>query len=690
MNKNVFTDVLNRMNRVFITNDENNVNKDQIDYWKNSVFSAISMFMLFLGGPLFFYGSFMFFSQGRYIHGIVEIIIFLMLLLFLTRKSLSIEFRKNVVVYMFYVVSVLLILFTGPMGAGEVCVILSMVFVGTVLKTKQTIIYITINLVTFIIVSWLLKQGYLDNFDISTYHSTWYINLATTQICGFMSLVLIHLMYKGMFQQYQRLEESKRKLSDREITYRTMIANIDDVIAILDMKGNYKYCSPNITKHNGVPPENIMNFSIFDFLFKEEHDLIHNQLQKMADGEIGVIQGEVKAHGPHNEIRYVEYTAVDQSKNEYIDGILINFHDVTERRLKEERIKFLYERDKLTKLYNRQYMENKYIELNQMQNMPIAIIFGDLNGLKMINDALGYEEGDQFLRTAAKLFSTSCPKDTIIARVGGDEFIMVLLHSDETKADIIINKINENCNEINKGIKDDSLYFSVSLGYAIHRDLDTSIELTVKDAENVMYKKKVLEEKSIHNSILISMQRVLYEKSQETEAHAMRLVEMSKKIGTVLKLSSAQIDDLELAAKLHDIGKIGIDERILEKANKLTDEEWIEMKKHPEIGYRIAKSSGELASIADYIYAHHERWDGLGYPRGLHSENIPLIARIINLVDSYDAMTEDRIYRKGISHEEAIQEIKGNSGQQFDPNIVNIFLDIMNLEDAKNKKIKNG
>jgi len=127
---------------------------------------------------------------------------------------------------------------------------------------------------------------------------------------------------------------------------------------------------------------------------------------------------------------------------------------------------------------------------------------------------------------------------------------------------------------------------------------------------------------------------------------------------------------------LHDIGKVGIDDSILKKPGRLTDREWAIMKKHTEIGYRIAMSSPELEKIAEYILTHHERWDGKGYPYGLKGEEIPLLSRILAIADSYDAMTEDRVYRKAMSHEEAIEEIKRNAGTQFDPFIAELFLQI--------------
>lgn len=232
--------------------------------------------------------------------------------------------------------------------------------------------------------------------------------------------------------------------------------------------------------------------------------------------------------------------------------------------------------------------------------------------------------------------------------------------------------------------KKELLFTSISLGCATKADSNESIDEVVKLAESNMYKQKLLQNKSTHSSIISSMKSALLEKSKETEEHALRLISLSLKIGKSLNLSNAQINDLELLSTLHDIGKIGINESILNKPVFLTEEERIIIQKHPEIGYRIAKSSPELTSIAEFILYHHERFDGNGYPSGLKKEEIPLLSRIIAVVDAYDAMTQDRLYRSAMSEEEAIEEIKNNSGSQFDPTIVEIFLKL--LEDFRSIK----
>ena len=171
------------------------------------------------------------------------------------------------------------------------------------------------------------------------------------------------------------------------------------------------------------------------------------------------------------------------------------------------------------------------------------------------------------------------------------------------------------------------------------------------------------------------MKTTLNEKSNETEEHTNRLFDLCNKVGKRYNISSEDTSDLELLCMLHDIGKIGISDTIISKPGKLNEEEWVIMKTHPEIGFRIAKATPELKKVSDYILYHHEKFDGTGYPKGLKKYKIPLLDRILSVVDAYDAMTNDRVYRKAMSKEEALKEIISNSGTQFDSDVVKIFLE---------------
>ena len=190
-----------------------------------------------------------------------------------------------------------------------------------------------------------------------------------------------------------------------------------------------------------------------------------------------------------------------------------------------------------------------------------------------------------------------------------------------------------------------------------------------------MNQRKLLEKNSSYSAIISSIKATMMEKSHETEEHAERIALLTRKVGRILNLSQTELDHLELLATLHDIGKVGIPEQILSKPGRLDPEEWAEMKKHPEIGYRIAMSSPNLAPIALYILHHHERWDGVGYPQNLKGTDIPLLSRILAVVDSYDAMTEDRVYQKAKTPEAAAEEIIKCAGTQFDPEIARIFVE---------------
>ena len=166
-------------------------------------------------------------------------------------------------------------------------------------------------------------------------------------------------------------------------------------------------------------------------------------------------------------------------------------------------------------------------------------------------------------------------------------------------------------------------------------------------------------------------------KSYETEEHSKRLEALSIKLGKSINLSESILNDLVVFAALHDIGKIAIPEAILLKKDKLTEKEWEIIKRHSEIGYNIARSSPQLLHIAEYILSHHEQWDGCGYPQGLKGERIPMLSRIVLIVDSYDVMTNGRPYESALSKSAAMKELINCAGTKYDPAFVKIFKKII-------------
>ncbi len=361
----------------------------------------------------------------------------------------------------------------------------------------------------------------------------------------------------------------------------------------------------------------------------------------------------------------------EKGEIEAIEGLII---DISEQRKREDEILFLTYHDVLTGLYNRRYYEEAKIRMDKKERYPLSVIVGDINGLKLINSAMGHQEGDILIQKVARVLGQCIRSGDILARTGGDEFSILMPNTTYEEADRIVHMIGTICEEHRDKAPEEAYHVSISVGCATKEEETTVLTNVIKAAEESMYRHKLLQNRSLHSSLISTMKTSLFEKSQETEAHAQRLITLSRSIGEILDLTEEQLNQLELLSTLHDIGKIGISDNILNKPGRLTEKEWEEMKRHPEMGYRIAMSTPELAPIADYILNHHERWDGKGYPYGRMGEDIPLLSRIIAIVDSYDAMTSDRPYRKAMTREDAIQEIRKNAGTQFDPHLTELFL----------------
>ena len=339
------------------------------------------------------------------------------------------------------------------------------------------------------------------------------------------------------------------------------------------------------------------------------------------------------------------------------------------KHLNNQRIIELSFNDSLTGLYNRRFFEAELERLDTKRQLPISFIMADINGLKLINDSLGHEKGDQLLIKSAELLKEETRNEDIIARYGGDEFVILLTKTKNEIAQKIIDRIKAKTKET----ADDELTVSIALGTASKTKSSQNINSVLKKADDNMYQNKLLESRSTKSKIVKGLLNSLEVKSNETKEHTLRMKELAAKFAKRLGLSNLKLNRLSLLASLHDIGKITIDKEILNKADSLTNKEWEIMQSHPETGYKIASSSKEFFVIAEEIYAHHERWDGSGYPRKLKGKEIPYLARIISIIDAYDVMTNERPYSKAITKEKALAEIKKCAGSQFDPELAEEF-----------------
>ena len=342
--------------------------------------------------------------------------------------------------------------------------------------------------------------------------------------------------------------------------------------------------------------------------------------------------------------------------------------DITEDMKKSEQLIHYSYHDSLTGLHNRRYFEEKLIDLDIESNLPISIMICDINGLKLINDIYGHQEGDKLIQLTAEKLKRLLRVNDILARWGGDEMIILLPKTSSSEVEALYEKMdiwlhNEN-----------TLQASISIGYATKSEPLHNIFKTIKIAEDFMYKRKLFERKSLRSSIVSSILTTLNEKDIETFEHGERMKALARETGKEIGLSESMINDLELTALLHDIGKIAISDAIIRKPSKLSVAECNEIKRHCEIGYHITQATSEFQHIASYILSHHEKVDGSGYPQKLIGDEIPLISRVISVIDAFDAMTQHRPYRNTMSRDEAVKELVACAGTHFDEKVVDVFV----------------
>lgn len=326
--------------------------------------------------------------------------------------------------------------------------------------------------------------------------------------------------------------------------------------------------------------------------------------------------------------------------------------------------------DTLTGLHNRRYYEEKLQKLDNSTNYPISIIMADIDGLKIVNDAFGHQLGDELIKKAADAVQSSCRSKDIVARWGGDEFVILLPRTTKDEAEKVAIRIEERCNKSHLNF----IQVSISLGLSLKTKDEEDLMEVLKEAEDEMYKNKSIKSQELRAELIEAIIKSLYKKSPTYKIDAIKVQELCEKAGIALGLPHSEISKLKILGMLYNIGNIGIDEKILNKDHSLSAEEMKEVQRHSDIGYRILSASNELMELAQEVLAHHERWDGNGYPQGLKGEEIPYLARIISLAGSYASMSGERPYRDPMSKEEIIAEIEQNAGHQFDPELTKVFI----------------
>lgn len=465
--------------------------------------------------------------------------------------------------------------------------------------------------------------------------------------------------------QYEQIYEDEQQLSKSEEKNRAIIEAIPDVLFIINSEGVFIDCEAS--------DENILVMQKEFFIGKTIYEIMPKEISELAYKNLNLVFEK-------GNLQSFEYKLIDKGITGYYeirmvkkgeDEVLAILRDVSSKKELEQTLEYLSYNDQLTGVKNRRFYEEELKRLDVKENLPLTIILGDVNGLKLINDSFGHAAGDELIRKVAESIKKGCRSEDIVARLGGDEFVILLTKTEENKIEEIITNINK----LTQKEKIQNIDISISFGYETKTHEEEDIQQVFRKAEDYMYKRKLFEGSCMRGKTINTIMNTLNEKNKREEQHSVRVSELCKSMGESLGLNERKIYDLKTAGLLHDIGKIAIEEIILNKPGKLTEDEFKEIKRHPEIGYRILSTVNEMSEIAEYILLHHEMWNGNGYPKGIKGENIPIESRIIAIADAYDAMISERSYRKALSEELAVEELQRNAGIQFDEELVKVFIE---------------
>lgn len=475
------------------------------------------------------------------------------------------------------------------------------------------------------------------------------------------------------------------ELKASEEKYRFITEYVSDVIWVYNVsKYKISYMSPAVYQLRGYTVEEAINQKIEDMLTPQSLKIIKDSIDKNTKEFI---------ENPENPKCYIDeiqqpckngqnvWVEVSTKYRYNADGdieIVGISRNIDERKKIDAQIRYLSYYDQLTGLYNRRFYEEELERINTEENLPITLVMADVNGLKLTNDAFGHAVGDKLLKQVSEILKKEADEEGIVARTGGDEFVILLPKATLKQGEALVDKIRKSVNET----KMDEVILSISFGFATKTNISEDMENIFTEAENFMYRKKLLESKSMKSETIKLITKSLYEKDFREEDHCQRVSNICKNIGLAMGLPTDEINDLGILGLLHDIGKICVNEKTLNKKGRLSNVDWVAIKRHPEIGYQILRSVNEFAHIAEYVLCHHERPDGNGYPRGLKDHQIPLHAKILSVAEAYDCMININGYKKNITKKGAIKELLRNAGTQFDEEVVKVMVKMLGDRDV--------
>lgn len=482
-----------------------------------------------------------------------------------------------------------------------------------------------------------------------------------------------------LFHLVRKRQSAEYLLHRNALQYQHLAQHSKDIILVQNRVGRVIFISPAAQSILGYDEKTLFKGLPYDLVYPDDLAAVRTAYDRLASGENSVTF-EFRAIAAQDTYVWLESHATRLDDEEHcLIGYQSVLRDISRQKEAEERVLDISSHDNLTGIYNRHYFEIAMEEFDQEHEVPVAVIVIDIIGLKLINESYGHGQGDQILVGVTNVLTASATIGDIVARTGGDDFSMLLKDASSERAENVVASIRHQIDSINLAQIKSGIRIDLSIGYSWRPTsadkLDsTSIQDLFNRANLNMQQEQARSGQMAMSAIVETLKRTLAARDFTAQDHSDRLYCLIEKMATGLGFDDNRVKNILSFAELHDIGKVGIPDRILQKTGPLTEEEKMEMQRHSEIGYRIALAAPELAPIAEWILKHHEWWDGTGYPLGLRGTDIPLECRILSIVDAYDAMVHDRTC---LSQEEAIAELRHFAGRQFDPRLTALFIDLI-------------
>jgi diguanylate cyclase (GGDEF)-like protein/PAS domain S-box-containing protein len=555
----------------------------------------------------------------------------------------------------------------------------------------------------------LLGRTLLEFFeeDLQTARKLFIQSLSSGKIYGEVRMKLLDGSFSYFFVDITTLKDSKgrivgivglqvdineRKKSEEalkksESKFRLLAEYASDMIWVFNLQTHkFTYFSPSVHRVLGWSVEEIKESDYTKTMFKTDAKVAYQRINawirefKKTRKVNRNWSLQLRHYKKDGHLVWIESSINFKENDDGVIEVIGVSRDISDKKRAEADLLYSNYHDQLTHVYNRRYIEEQLSTIIENSEFPIAIITCDINGLKLTNDVFGHATGDDLLSHTGALLQSFANEHDIVAREGGDEFLMILPHTTKEQAEQRVLRIKEKGSTILVG----KVSISLSIGVAVMEHKDDSYDEIYALSEHYLYRNKLVESSTYKEQIIMLLLSNLFEKYPHLQLHSEHVASLSKLLAIELGLDEHDVNEIYIAGKLHDIGKIGFEDSIIHPTQPITETQQFLLQRHSELGFHILKSAQHYGKIADWVLSHHERPDGKGYPRGLKKHQIPLQSHILHVATAMDNVMSKQHYSNTYINT-AIQFLVERKSTMYDDRVLNALesLSVTSIEELE-------